>query len=106
MIRPALTLLAALAIVAGPRRRTPIRGPLMTAPARSIPRPSRLDHRHPRRHPQRSPRWTSGICTCGPGKKRTPAVCITADAMRGGGGTIDRNHTLRASQDMLDFGAS
>ena len=45
--------------------------------------------------------------TCGPRKKRTPAVCITADAMRGGGGTIDRNHTLRASQDMLDFeGAS
>ena len=24
--------------------------------------------------------------------------------MRGGGGTIDRNHTLRASQDVLDFG--
>ena len=50
--------------------------------------------------------WTSGICTCGPRKKRTPAVCITADAMRGGGGTIDRNHTLRASQDVLDFGGA
>ena len=48
----------------------------------------------------------SGICTCGPRKKRTPAVCITADAMRGGGGTIDRNHTLRASQDVLDFGGA
>ena len=44
--------------------------------------------------------------TCGPRKKRTPAVCITADAMRGGGGTIDRNHTLRASQDVLDFGGA
>ena len=29
-------------------------------------------------------------------------MCITADAMRGGGGTIDRNHTHRLAQDVLD----
>lgn len=58
----------------------------MTAPARSIPCPN-------------SPNVDLE-------EKRTPAVCITADAMRGGGGTIDRNHTLRASQDVLDFGES
>ena len=31
-------------------------------------------------------------------------MCITADAMRGGGGTIDRNRTLRAGSDQVQRG--
>lgn len=41
----------------------------------------------------------------GPRKKRTPAVCITADAMRGGGGTIDMNSTVRTGPDQANAGS-